>query len=80
MEKEFECITLENNIEYAVVERIKKDDFYYMYLFNINNVKDFCIRKLIGDKLCGLESNEEFDEALLLIKDKNKDLMEKIGL
>ena len=80
MEREFECITLENNIEYAVVEKIKKDNFYYMYLFNVNDVKDFCIRKLVGNKLCGLSNDEEFNEALLLVKNKNKDLIEKIGL
>lgn len=80
MEKEFECISLENNVEYVVVEKIKKDNFYYLYLFNVNDVKDFCIRKLVEDKLCGLSSNEEFNEALLLVRNKNKDLIEKIGL
>ena len=80
MNKNLECIFLENSKEYAVVEKIKKADFYYMYLFNTENIKDFCIRKLVGNKLCGLDSEQEFDEALLMLREKNIDLITKIGL
>ena len=80
MEKELECIILENNKEYAVLEKINKNNSYYMYLFNTEDVKDFCIRKLVENKLCGLDSDEEFDEALLMLREKNIDLIEKLGL
>lgn len=80
MEKELEYIVLENNIEYAVVEKIKKSDYYYMYLFNSKNVKDFCIRKLKNNKLYGLSNNEEFDEAILMLRKKNIDLINKLGM
>ena len=80
MDKKLECIILENNKEYAILEKIKKEDIYYLYLFNTNDLKDFCIRKLIDKKIYGLDSNEEFDEAMLLLREKNKDLIEKLGL
>lgn len=80
MEKELECIILENNKEYAVLEKINKNNTYYMYLFNTEDVKDFCIRKLVENKLCGLDSDEEFDEALLMLREKNIDLITKLGL
>lgn len=80
MEKKLECTILENKKEYAILEKIKKEDQCYMYLFNVNNPKDFCIRKLVGKNICGLDSDEEFDEALLMLREKNKDLIEKLGL
>lgn len=80
MEKELEYIVLENNIEYIVLEKIQSKNCTYIYLSNPNNVKDFCIRKLVKDNLYGLESEEEFENSLILLKEQNKDLIEKLGL
>ena len=80
MEKEIECITLENEQEYGILEKIKDQSNEYIYLFNLNNVKDFCIRKLIKDEICGLDSEEEYIKALGLLRNKNKDLINKLGL
>ena len=70
------CIRLEDGLEYAVIDEISDGkDITYVYLSNTSNEKDFCIRK-VDDKvnpelLVGLDSNEEFDKALLLFSKKH---------
>ena len=78
--KEVEVITLENNKDYIVIDKIKDNDNEYIYLSNENDETDFCIRKHIGDNLCGLENNEEFFKALELLKTKNKDIVDKLNI
>ena len=66
--KELDVIKLEDGIEYAIVQKIEKNNNTYLYLTNIDDEKDFCIRKLIiqnGEEvLIGLDDDEEFDKAL----------------
>ena len=60
--------------EYAVVDEIRKDDFFYVYFMNTNNFTDFCIRKTTDDtkeELIGLDNEAEFKYALNLFTKKN---------
>lgn len=70
-------VTLEDGIEYLVIDKIEKDDFYYVYLMNKDDKEDFCVRKEIMEYekcyLVGLDSKEEADEALKLYIEKNKE-------
>lgn len=65
-----ETIVLEDNIEYIITDTINN----YLYLNNINDPKDFCIRKrIIEDNesyICGLDNEEEYDKALELFINK----------
>lgn len=80
MDKDMEYIILEDNIEYMVTEKIKEQDKEYVYLTNPENPKDFCIRKLLGKVLFGLDSLEEYNFAMNLLKNKHSSLLTKIGL
>lgn len=73
---EMKCIKLEDGLEYMVLDEIDSETNTYVYLSNIEDPEDFCIRKVENDKneglLVGLDSNEEFDKALLLYSEKNQ--------
>jgi len=70
-------ITLEDGIEYAVIDEIKHDNNRYIYLTNINNYEDFCIRKILlegtEEFIVGLDDDKEFDLALMLFAKNHKD-------
>ena len=70
MEGVCNMITLEDGIKYFITKEIKKDNVIYVYLTNIKDVTDFCIRKTNESKemLNPLDSEEEFDMALDLFK------------
>lgn len=59
-------LLLEDNINYVVVMEIEN----YLYLTNENDCYDFCIRKVVDDVLCFLDSEDEYNEALELFKNK----------
>ena len=67
-----ETIILEDGIEYIITDTINN----YLYLNNINDVKDFCIRKRIFEEnesyIVGLENDEEYDNAIKLFQEKYK--------
>jgi len=67
-EKECNVITLEDNIEYTEVDKIKYNNNTYVFLSNLENPENFCIRKLINkneeEYIIGLDSKEEFDIVL----------------
>lgn len=64
------CIQLEDGLEYALIDEIENGDIKYCYLVNVNDENDFCIRKIDtkidNETVIGLDSNHEFDKALLL--------------
>jgi hypothetical protein len=70
------CIKLEDGITYMVLDEIDNKEITYVYLSNIEDEEDFCIRKVDNMKnselLIGLDSDEEFDKALLLYTKKNQ--------
>lgn len=74
VEKEF--VTLEDGLDYIVLDII--DDYAYLVLES--NPKTFCIRKIkkINEQeeyFVGLDSDMEFDRALLMFNNKNKGLI-----
>lgn len=73
-EKEYNVVTLEDGIEYTEIDRVKKDGNTYVFLSNLDNPNNFCIRKVIKedeeDYIVGLEDDTEFDEVLKLFGDK----------
>lgn len=68
-------IKLEDGINYFITKEIVKDNVIYVYLTNIKDVTDFCIRKTDAFKemLNPLDSEEEFDMALDLYKNSIKE-------
>lgn len=72
--KELDTIKLEDGLIYVIVETIEIDNNKYVYLTNIEDEKDFCIRKIIIENneeiLIGLDSEEEFNKALSYLQEK----------
>lgn len=70
-----EKVTLDDGITYVIVDEIEFDNKKYIYLVNENDEKDFCIRKSISENgeefFVGLETDEEFDKAMLYFTKKN---------
>lgn len=77
---EAKSIKLEDGIEYMVMDEIANANTTYYYLSNIDDEEDFCIRKIEKEKddqlLVGLDSDQEFDRAMLLFMKKNKGYFE----
>ena len=73
-------VKLEDGIEYMVIDEIVNANTTYYYLANIDDEEDFCVRKINKDKndqlLVGLDSDAEFDRAILLFMKKNKGYFE----
>lgn len=84
MEDKALIITLEDNENYLVIDKIGYKEDVYIYLVNENDSTDFCIRKRSlkdnEEYLVGLSSDYEFDFALGLFADvhKNDDLKEDL--
>lgn len=71
--EELEYITLENGIDYFVIDEIMENNITYLYLTNENDEKKFCIRKMGQDnEVLRLNSKEEFEKALLYFTKKHK--------
>lgn len=73
--KNIEVIKLEDEKEYAVVDEIEDNSNTYVYLTNIEDPEDFCIRKKVLENaeefLVGLENDNEFEQALLYFTKKH---------
>ena len=69
-EKEYNTIVLENGIEYTELDIIDN----YVFLSEIENPKNFCIRQLETENnieyIVGLKDKEEFEKALELFNNK----------
>lgn len=75
-------IKLEDGNDYVVIDKIKLEDKSYVFLTNVNDIEDFCVRKetttiLENDEeekyLEGL-TEEEYTEAMnLFVAKKNKE-------
>lgn len=74
MNEQIEVVKLEDGIEYAVLAEITENNDTYVYLTNVNDEKDFCIRKIkeepTGKMLVGLKDSDEFNQALLYFTKK----------
>ena len=73
-EKEFEIITLEDNLDYAEIDKFNYNNNTYVFLSEVNNPENFCIRKIKRENneelIIGLENKEEFDTILKLFTEK----------
>ena len=67
-EKEYNVVTLENGVEYTEVDKLDYNGNTYVFLSNLDNPNDFCIRKLVNendeDYIVGLDSKDEFNTVL----------------
>lgn len=74
-EKEITTVVLENGLEYLIIDEIQDNNNNYVYLTNVNDEEDFCIRKYIiendNEIYVGLDNDAEFDQALQLYAKKN---------
>ena len=74
MEKECNVVVLDGT-EYTEVNRLNEDNNTYVILVNLNDTKDFCIKKLVSlegkDYIRGLDNKEEFDKIFKLFVQKN---------
>lgn len=72
---DFKKMILEDGIEYAVIDEIEQGNITFVYLINVLDSIDFCIRKVdseINDEvLVGLDNDDEFDLALNLFEEKH---------
>ena len=61
-------IKLEDGLKYYITKEIKNNNIIYVYLTNVLNVNDFCIRKTDDSKeeLITLDDENEFNLALKL--------------
>lgn len=70
-----ESVTLENGNEYVIIDEIVHNGNHYVYLTNINNKEDICIRKSVqkddGEYFEGLKDESELQNALILFANKN---------
>ncbi len=74
MEEMNEYITLEDGIDYFIIDEIEENGNTYLYLTNENDVEDFCIRKMAdNNKVVALDNEEEFKKALLYFTKKHKE-------
>lgn len=75
MKQEYDVIILEDGQEYAVIDEITENNNTYVYLSNLQDEKDFCIRKVAHqgteEVLIGLDNDEEFNQALMYFTNKN---------
>lgn len=62
---EFNTVILDNKLEYMIINNIKVKDYNYLILVNLNDYKDFAIRKEVQNKLIGLNDDVEFNNVLL---------------
>lgn len=76
-EKEYNVITLENNIEYTEIDKIEYNNNTYIFLSDLENPENFCIRKLITENneeyIIGIDTEEEFNNVLNLFQQKYLD-------
>ncbi|MEG0026202.1 MAG: hypothetical protein RR703_02640 [Bacilli bacterium] len=72
---ELSCVTLENGLLYGIVDTININNNCYVFLSNINDDKDFCIRqRVVLDQetfLIGLTGDNLFDDVMAAFKEKN---------
>lgn len=67
--KDVEIVEINNN-NYVILKEVKHNDTSYLYLSNLEDEEDTMIRKIKGDSIIPLASEEEFEIACnLLIKE-----------
>ncbi len=68
--QEVEVITLEDNKDYNVMDKIEQNGFTYLLLANVDDDTDICVRKEIikdgSSYIAMLSDEEELDSVLKL--------------
>ena len=72
MRDEYNIVTLENGTEYTELYRVTDDGMKYVFLSNLDNPEDFCIRKLIEGNgqefIIRLDGKREYNKVFNLFK------------
>ena len=66
--QEVEVITLEDNKDYNVMDKIEQNGFTYLLLANVDDDTDICVRKEVikdGNSYIAMLSNEEELDSVL---------------
>lgn len=73
-EKECNVVTLEDNIEYTELGQIKYNSNTYVVLADLENPKNYCVRKLEEENgnqfIIGIDTEEEFNNVMTLFAQK----------
>lgn len=73
--EEIKTVELEDGSTYIITDEIEVGEKKYLYLTNILDAEDFCIRKYIVESgeeyLSGLDNKQEFDLALKYFLEKH---------
>lgn len=73
--EEIKTVELEDGATYIITDEIEKEGKKYIYLNNILDTEDFCIRKYTVESgegyLVGLDSRQEYDLALKYFLEKH---------
>ena len=68
-----------DNKDYIEIDKIECNGNTYVYLSNVDDMKDFCIRKIVAREgkvfYEGLKDNDEFDLALMYFIKKHKNFI-----
>ncbi len=71
-----DVVTLEDGINYEVVDELLIDNVRYVYLTNENDISSICIRKINiingNECLVNLDSEEEFKKVLKNFIEKHR--------
>ena len=75
MDIEAEVVTLNDGLDYVILDEITAHSNVYVYLSNTEDSRNFCVRKKLqnsaGSLLIGLDDENEFNMAMKLYFDKN---------
>lgn len=75
MDIEAEVVTLNDGLDYVILDEITAHSNVYVYLSNTEDPRNFCVRKKLqnsaGSLLIGLDDENEFNMAMKLYFDKN---------
>ena len=66
-------ITLKNNEEYAVAEILNYDFIEYLYLVNINNIRDIRFGLLNDEEVIFISDHNLFEKLLIEVAKKHID-------
>ena len=73
---DIDVITLDNNLNYMVIDTILNESNKYLVLVNTNDEQDIVIRKVIvkenREYLIKLDNEDEFEEVMSIFYDKHE--------
>ncbi len=77
-EELIEFITQDDGIEYIIVDEIETKRGHYVYLVNVQDETDICVKKLNGEEIYPLENDKEFEYCMYIFAKKNKGKIENL--